>query len=169
MQLELKLNKRLAKAELIKKQGNIYHIKVDNTVYEVDVIETSPGIYSILHNGHSQNVELIEAGNPKKYNVNTLYKKFDIEVVDAESRYIEARKKQSGLSESNVVSSPMPGRVVKIPVNKGDDVTEGQTVIVISAMKMESEYKAPKTGKIKDIKVKEGDIITGGQALVILD
>ncbi len=169
MQLEIKLNNRIAKADLISKELNLLRIKIDNQIYDVDVIETSSGIYSILHNGKSYNVELIEASNPKKYNVNTFYKKYEIEIVDAESRYLEARKKQSGLSDSNVVTSPMPGKIVLIPVQKGDTVTEGQTVIVVSAMKMESEYKSPKSGIVKDIKVNVGDIVTGGQTLVIVD
>lgn len=169
MQLEIKINDRIAKAELIKSDKNEFSIKVDQKIYQVDVLETAPGIYSLLHEGKSYNIELIEAGNPKKYLVNILYKNYKIEIVDAETRYIEARKKQSGMGDSNIISSPMPGRVVRIPVSKGEEITEGQTMIVISAMKMESEYRATISGKVKDIKVKEGDVIAGGQTLIIIE
>ncbi len=63
----------------------------------------------------------------------------------------------------------MPGKVVKVLVNKGDSVKEGETAIIISAMKMESEYKAPKDGVIKKVNVKDGDTIEGNQILIELE
>ena len=63
----------------------------------------------------------------------------------------------------------MPGKVVKVFATEGEDVTKGQTLVVISAMKMESEYKAPMDGKIKKVAVKEGDTIEGNQILVELE
>ena len=54
-------------------------------------------------------------------------------------------------------------------VNEGDQVKEGETVIIISAMKMESEYKAPKDGIIKKIHVKNEETIDSNQVLIELD
>jgi biotin carboxyl carrier protein len=71
--------------------------------------------------------------------------------------------------EESVISSPMPGKVVKIPVQAGDKVKIGDTVIIVSAMKMESEYKAGKSGIIKDIHVGEGDTIEGHQPLITIE
>jgi biotin carboxyl carrier protein len=63
----------------------------------------------------------------------------------------------------------MPGRVVRILVKEGDAVTMGQTVIVVSAMKMESEYKAAKDGVIKHVHVKEGEVVNGHQPLITIE
>ena len=63
----------------------------------------------------------------------------------------------------------MPGKVVKIPVKIGEEVKEGQTLIIISAMKMESEFKAKKDGKVKDIRTSEGATVDGNQVLLILE
>ena len=63
----------------------------------------------------------------------------------------------------------MPGKVVKIPVKEGDNVSKGDTVIVISAMKMESEYRSSIDGKIKRIFVNEGDSIAGNQPLIEIE
>ena len=57
----------------------------------------------------------------------------------------------------------------KIDLQVGQEVEAGQTLIVVSAMKMESEYKAPKNGKVKQIHVKDGDIVAGHQPLVTLE
>ena len=63
----------------------------------------------------------------------------------------------------------MPGKVVKVLVNEGDVVKEGQTTIIISAMKMESEYKAPMDGIVKKINVRDGDTVEGNQILIELE
>jgi biotin carboxyl carrier protein len=63
----------------------------------------------------------------------------------------------------------MPGKVVKIPVALGDKVKKGDTLIIISAMKMESEYKVKKDRKIVEVCVSEGDNIDSNQALVIVE
>jgi biotin carboxyl carrier protein len=63
----------------------------------------------------------------------------------------------------------MPGKVVKILVSEGDEIKEGENAIIISAMKMESEYKSPKDGIVKQINVKEGDTIEGDQVLIELE
>ena len=63
----------------------------------------------------------------------------------------------------------MPGKVVKVLVSEGESVTEGQTAVIISAMKMESEYKIPMDGKVKKVNVKDGDTIEGNQILIELE
>jgi biotin carboxyl carrier protein len=169
MELEVKLNDRLAKVEMKKENDNFIQFTVDGKKYDIDIVSVEEGIYSILYKGKSYNVELIETRDSKTFIVNTLYETYDVEIVDAESRYQASRKKLSNLNESNIILSPMPGRVVRIPVSVGEEVQTGQTVIVISAMKMESEYKSSRNGIIKEILVNEGDVINGHQPLIIIE
>ena len=63
----------------------------------------------------------------------------------------------------------MPGKVVKIPVQKGDHLQAGDIVIVLEAMKMQSNYKVNSECIVKDILVNEGDSVNGNQTLVLLD
>jgi biotin carboxyl carrier protein len=63
----------------------------------------------------------------------------------------------------------MPGKVVKILVSEGDPIKKGETAVIISAMKMESEYKAPKDGLVKKINIKEGETVEGNQILIELE
>lgn len=169
MPLEVRIGDRIAEVKLLKQEGNFATIAIDNKVYDLDIEMVENGVYSILHNGLSYNVELIEGTTAKKYYVNTLYQNFDVEIIDAQSKYLQSRKKNMELEGSNVISSPMPGKVVRIPVKVGENVKAGQTVIVISAMKMESDYKSAIDGIVKEITVKEGSTIEGNKPLVIIE
>jgi biotin carboxyl carrier protein len=167
--IEVKLNDHLAKVQILSEDGNILKVLVDGKKYELDLIAVEDCIYSILYKNKSYSVELIEGENDKTFTANTLYQSFNIEIIDAESRYLANRDKTKGLGVHNVISSPMPGRIVRIPVTEGQIISEGQTVIVVSAMKMESEYKSSKDGMIKHIHVKEGDVVNGHQPLITIE
>ncbi len=67
------------------------------------------------------------------------------------------------------VMSPMPGKVVALKVRPGDEVKEGDTLLVIEAMKMENEIKAPRDGRVREVLVQEGATVSTGQPLVVLD
>ncbi|MGE4287105.1 MAG: biotin/lipoyl-containing protein [Salinivirgaceae bacterium] len=169
MAMEVQLDERLAKVELLAEDGNIITIKVDDKVYQLDMIQVEQGVYSVLYNGLSYNVELIATDSPKKYAINTFYHSYQAEIIDAETRYQRARSAGNEFEAESTLVSPMPGKVVKIPVKPGDKVQKGETVIIIAAMKMESEYKAMKDGVITDIYVKEDQTIDGNQPLLKIE
>jgi len=63
----------------------------------------------------------------------------------------------------------MPGKVVKLLVNEGEEVKRDQGVIVVEAMKMENELKSAVAGKVKEIFVKEGEIVESGAKLLLVE
>ena len=169
MSIEIKLDKRIASVEIIKQFENLLEIKVDDKIYQIDLMHNDEGIFSILENGRSYNIELVPQPKPKLFTAYTLYHTYDIEVIDAESRYLRNRTGAIQLVSENTISSPMPGKVIKIPVKIGDEVKKGDTVITISAMKMESEYKSPINGKVIKIFVIEGSTVDANQKLVEIE
>ncbi len=168
MSLDIKIGNRVSKVKLISKENNKVKIKVDDKIYELDIVMVENGVYSILYNNISYNVELTENGNYKKYLVTTLYNSLNVEIIDSETKYRQSRKKDE-MDEEVKISSPMPGKVVKIPVKVGDKINAGETVIIISAMKMESEYKVKTERVVKEILVKEGQTINGNQTLIVVE
>jgi len=66
------------------------------------------------------------------------------------------------------IIAPMPGTIINILVKEGDEVLEYQEVVILEAMKMESELKSPIKGKITDILVNEGDAVEAGISLLIV-
>lgn len=70
---------------------------------------------------------------------------------------------------SKQILAPMPGKVVDILVNVGEDVLEYQEVLILEAMKMENAIPSPEAGRVKEIKVKKDDAVAAQQVLVVLE
>ena len=92
--------------------------------------------------------------------------------LQVESQRLRAMRDAAGSSgdgsNDGVVTSPMPGRVVKNLVATGDTVLKGQGVVVVEAMKMENELKAPFDGVIIKTFADSGDLVDAGAPLVEL-
>ena len=67
------------------------------------------------------------------------------------------------------ILAPMPGTIFQINVAQGDDVIEGQEILVLEAMKVENPIVATAGGKIKEIKVKKDDKVAAKQLLVVIE
>ncbi|MBT3289865.1 MAG: biotin attachment protein [Victivallales bacterium] len=66
------------------------------------------------------------------------------------------------------ITAPMPGTIMKVLVDEGASVAEGDTVVVMEAMKMEQPIKAPCAGTVQSIEVSEGDTVDTGQVVVVI-
>lgn len=166
---EININGRSAGVELLQRDGNQVIAKVDGVIYELDLAKVGDGIYSALLNGKSYNIEMVNTQSKRHYTVNTFYNSYDIEVIDAQARYQINRSGSGAAASGDSILSPMPGKVVKILVKEGDVVESGQTVMTISAMKMESEFKAPRDARVKKIHVTEGDVVDGNQVMMVFE
>lgn len=120
---------------------------------------SSTGEYTIKVNGKNYAVKL-DGDNKAIVNGKT----YDIGVKAG----IEGVNKGSNSGEGEEVKAALPGNVLRIEVSEGDSVEEGDVLIVVEAMKMETEIKAPKAGIVNEILVAQGDKIVTGQALVVL-
>jgi biotin carboxyl carrier protein len=169
MAYEISIEHRTARIELLNRVGSRALISIDGKKYDVDIIMVENGVYSIIYNGSSFNVELIEGEGPKKYVINTFAKTFNAEIIDAESKYIQSRNKGFDQAGENIISSPMPGKIVRIPVSVGESVKAGQNLIVVEAMKMQSEFKSTGDKIVKEILVKEGDTVNAHQIMLKLE
>ena len=67
------------------------------------------------------------------------------------------------------VPAPLAGNIFKVLVKPGDRVTEGQKIMVLEAMKMETDVSTPEAGIITEVMVKEGDAVTVGQPLLSVE
>ena len=72
------------------------------------------------------------------------------------------------LAAGEVITSPMPGNILKINVAQGQKVNEGDVLIVLEAMKMENEISATKSGTVAQISVTKGAVVETGTPLVVI-
>lgn len=167
--MEISIDGRTANVEELARDGNMLTMNVDGELYEVDALRVAEGIYSIIYKGRSYNIEMIADETGRHYTVNSWHNTYKVEVTDAMTRYRMAREKGGHADEGRIIVSPMPGKVVKLLVKEGDQVESGQTLIIISAMKMESEFKARVSGVVKSISVSEGDTVDANKELIAIE
>ncbi|TVQ74881.1 MAG: biotin/lipoyl-binding protein [Phycisphaeraceae bacterium] len=104
----------------------------------------------------------------------------DVEVLDAEQSASHPQPSQqstqkapsppppSGGGKSTDVNSPVAGTIVGVKVKVGDSVDAGATLMVLEAMKMESNISAPAAGTVRELLVAQGDLVKSGQTLARL-
>lgn len=169
MKLDIKLNDRTAEVEFIKHEGEIFTLSVDGKLYEIDAKQIKSGAFSMIHDNQSYLIDVLETSSSKNLEVNAWNNNYAVEIIDAESKYQMSRGKGALGDDENVISSPMPGKVVKVLAKIGDHLKEGDTVIIVSAMKMESEYKVKQDCVVSEILVNEGDTVDSHQPMVIVE
>lgn len=149
--------------KVLKKEGSLFHVAIGDKEYELDIEKVEEGVYSVIYQGRSINMEMIESDKPGSYKVNTLYQFFNLEVGPASSNLSSRDKKQEAVQ---VIKAPMPGKIVKVSVNKGDTIESETSLFILSAMKMENEFKSAGAGVVTRLEIKEGDVVKDGQLLV---
>jgi len=127
--------------------------------------EVEIGVYSILQDGRSYEI-VVRDGLDGALDVHVNGNHYVARVSDPR----KSKKRSGALLEGRQnVLAPMPGKVVRLLVAVGDEVSAGQGLVVVEAMKMQNEIKSPKAGKIVAIAVAEGAAVNPGQALLSVE
>ncbi len=93
--------------------------------------------------------------------------RFAAEVRDPRS--LRSRTRAADHHGPRKITAAMPGKVVRILVNEGEEVEAGAGIVVIEAMKMQNEIKSPKKGIVQKIPVKQGAAVNAGDVLAIVE
>ena len=93
-------------------------------------------------------------------------KSYDVSIVEGMK---EVASKPAGNGEGTEVKAPVPGAILKVVARDGDEVAEGDVLILMEAMKMETEIKAPCAGKVSSVRVDVGATVMPGDILVTLN
>ncbi|MFC3854280.1 sodium-extruding oxaloacetate decarboxylase subunit alpha [Salinispirillum marinum] len=125
---------------------------------------TSAGSYTVTLEGKKY-IASVQADG--KVSVKLNGKTYDMSVAEGGSAESSAND-VAAAGDGEPIAAPLTGNIFKILVGAGDDVEEGQTVIILEAMKMETEVKASKAGTVSRVAVKEGDSVNVGDVLLEL-
>ncbi len=159
MTYTFKLGNKTYKIGLEEKEG-LSLVSIDGEQKEIEFLQIDENTYSILVNNESITVGIFREG--KKIQV---FHEGDLYEIEAVSGRDASQAEGTG---SLNITAPMHSRVVKILKKQGDKVEVGDSVVVVEAMKMESELKASASGSIKEIRVKEGDTAEKDSVLAVL-
>ena len=107
-------------------------------------------------------------GIPTQYNVEVDGDVFEVKIMPTGFMEIEETESGNFQPVEGAVSSPMQGMVIKLNVNVGDKVTQGSTIAVIEAMKMENDIQSEVDGVVEEIFVEPGDAVSIGDTLMVI-
>jgi biotin carboxyl carrier protein len=148
--------------------GEDGRILINGEERAVDFRELRKGeLYSVLldHRSHEAMVDEREDG----YHVLIGGDLYEVRVTDERSRRLESAFMAFGDAGGEVsVRSPMPGQIISVAVEAGQEVAKGDTLIILESMKMENELKAPCDGTVHKVYVAAGEAVEQNKVLVTI-
>lgn len=148
-----------------------YRVSVDGRLHLVDAARIGSFGLSLLFDGASgvsREIQVAPGGAPGE----ALVRMDGLAVTALVNGRRTGRAATAGSTDTGgeqTVVAPMPGRVVRILVACGEDVTARQGVVVVEAMKMENELRSPKAGRVKEVAVTAGASVEAGRVLVVIE
>ncbi|MBT8232722.1 MAG: biotin/lipoyl-binding protein [Saprospiraceae bacterium] len=137
----------------------------------LDISKSKDGQIHILSNDQSYHAEILSVNTfDKSITLMLNNRKYDFLIEDSLDQLID----KMGLSKvdnliSKEVKAPMPGLILDIMVEKGQTVKQGDSLLILEAMKMENVIKAEADVTIQDIKLKKGDTVEKNEVIIVLE
>lgn len=141
-------------------------ILVDGVRYDFDftAVGDQP-VFTLLLNGKSYEAYVYEGDDGLEVLLQgTLYPTTVVDEREERLRLAFGSRPVSGAEF--YLKAPMPGLVVDVPVEAGDDVQEGQVLLVLESMKMQNELKSPREGVVSRVRVEVGDSVERQETLL---
>lgn len=156
--------------------GNEYEIEIEagsvsinGEAISADLTESGvPGLYSFLIDGESHET-LIESDRAN-YVVTLRGEQFQVHVEDERTRKFNAGRSAPATADGGQsITAPIPGLIVKVQVEEGEQVEVGQPVVLLEAMKMENEIRTGRAGIITKVAVSEGERVEQNATLILIE
>jgi glutaconyl-CoA/methylmalonyl-CoA decarboxylase subunit gamma len=145
---ELRINGHKKEIKIFENEEGFTFIEFNNKKYLAEITDKSQNKYTVLLNGVSYSFTI---ESPISYR---------------RRKYLEKYKQHNKIE---VVTAPMPGKIIELLVEESSHVKEGEAILILEAMKMQNEIIAQVTGKIKKISVKAGDSVTKDDVLMEIE
>ncbi len=157
------------KAHEIELKDNKIIIDGQNT--DIDLVHIYKEKYHIIDNNESFNIEVVRADFQNKiFEIKVNDTVYPIQLEDELDMLLEQMGMSTAVSNTmDNVKAPMPGLVLRITVEVGQEVNKGDNLIVLKAMKMENIIKATGIGKVKNILVTEKQAVEKNQLLIEME
>jgi biotin carboxyl carrier protein len=171
--LTAKAGEKVYLLDIIQGEDGLQRVQLDGQSHVVDIHPLGDGCYHLLIDGVSHTVS-IEKPEPREdggtsIRVSTRNRAFECALYDTARLNLISRIPKASRESSLTVRSPIPGKVVRIPLKVGQLVEKGMPILLLEAMKMENEIRAPITGRIQKIHVTEGQNVPRRASLLDIE
>ena len=142
---------------------------VNGEEVEVDLTQVGiPELYSVLYGGRSY--DMLIQSERSNYTITFRGEQFLVQVEDERSRKLNTGRKAPALPHGELaIKAPISGLIVKVLVEPGDAVEDGQPLVILEAMKMENEFRSLRAGMIKNVVVAAGARVEQNATLIVLE
>jgi biotin carboxyl carrier protein len=159
----------------VERDGDLYRVSIDGRTRVVDLARVDGSTLSLIfareERPTSHEVAIARRLEPGELEVHlragVVYAR--LEAKNRASRRAAGIEPFSAAPGAQEIVAPMPGKVVRVLVAPGDQVTARQGLVVVEAMKMENELRSPKDGRVTDVRVQQGMSVVAGRVLVVVE
>ena len=141
--------------------------KVNGKDYSLDLLKNDNQLH-IIKDDRSYTVSVVKADHEAgEFVLMVNNREYALQAKDRFDLLLEELGMQDlGASAMNDLKAPMPGLVLEVPVNEGQEVSKGDALVVLEAMKMENVLKAESDGVVKNVKVAKGEAVEKNYILI---
>lgn len=151
-----------------KKEFTVEGTNLSGDAIDWDLIEVRENTFHIIKDNKSYNATLISFNAEEKTMVlNVNGNEYEISIKDKNDLLLQ----QLGINAKSssavqFIKAPMPGLIINVSVNVGDEVKKGDTLLILEAMKMENVIKSPRDGKIKKVNIELKKAVEKNQVML---
>ncbi len=138
-----------------------FKFNIRGNKYSVEILNIEDDVAEIEVNGSKYQVEI-----EKKIKEAKTPKLVRPKVVPTGGQSRPRTSNPSGTKGVGFIKAPLPGTIIEVKVHVGDEVKNGDTLLIMEAMKMENNIKSDKSGKVVSLKINNGDSVLEGDVLV---
>ncbi len=167
MRVELEVAGRRRQVEIERRDDRLA-VRLDGEQVAVEATALAGGRWSLRLPGSGRQHEVVILSRPDGAGLEALVDGLSVPVRVSSGTAV-AKKAGARGEGPDRVTAPMPGKVVKVLVSVGDQVTARQGVVVVEAMKMENELRAGRAGVVREVLVAEGASVEAGTPLLVIE
>jgi biotin carboxyl carrier protein len=153
----------------VRREGGRVFAEVGGRRYELDAHDLGAGEYLLLEEGgRVYGCRVAASPDAGAFEVQVGERSFEVVLFDPK-RLRGARAASAHGGGRAQLSAQMPGRVVRVMVEAGQEVEAGQPLVVVEAMKMQNEMKSPRAGTVTEVRAQDGATVNPGDVLVVIE
>jgi len=155
----------------VEREGGRVVAEAGGRRYELEVRGVGEGEYLLLHEGRVYECRVEQAqGARERGEMRVAVGAGEYAVTLTDTKHLRGARIAAGEHGGRAqVVAPMPGKVVRVLVERGQAVESGAGVVVVEAMKMQNELKSPKAGTVVELRVEPGATVNAGEVLAVIE